>query len=267
MQTQSCYFSLITFLFWLFLFNKNGITVQWPVYVYSASPSRSCVREKRSWRGPPCSRSLKRSCWSVGSSSWRSVRSTCWRESSTSSSSSSTRTSPTSRRGKANLSAPASNSRTETASASRRVSEHNLLVCSAWKSQTRQTWVGSLPFADFQHKITVQASPSMDKRRSLHSTSSSPPSSPTLIPRLRAIQRKPNFLWLKGFGVPLPRAIIILIAHFLWEVGTWEKRDVICCDKRSAERSRARTQSASCLNSLILFLVVHQRPCNSYKFF
>uniref|UniRef100_M4AV53 Mitogen-activated protein kinase kinase kinase n=1 Tax=Xiphophorus maculatus TaxID=8083 RepID=M4AV53_XIPMA len=43
----------------------------------------------------------------------------------------------------------------------------------------------SLP-SDFQHKITVQASPSMDKRRSLHS--SSPPSSPTLIPRLRAIQ-------------------------------------------------------------------------------
>uniref|UniRef100_A0A8C5F9Q6 Mitogen-activated protein kinase kinase kinase n=1 Tax=Gadus morhua TaxID=8049 RepID=A0A8C5F9Q6_GADMO len=45
----------------------------------------------------------------------------------------------------------------------------------------------SLP-SDFQHKITVQASPSMDKRRSLHSTNSSPPSSPTLIPRLRAIQ-------------------------------------------------------------------------------
>lgn len=45
----------------------------------------------------------------------------------------------------------------------------------------------SLP-SDFQHKITVQASPSTDKRRSLHSTSSSPPSSPTLIPRLRAIQ-------------------------------------------------------------------------------
>uniref|UniRef100_A0A3Q3WMY5 Mitogen-activated protein kinase kinase kinase n=1 Tax=Mola mola TaxID=94237 RepID=A0A3Q3WMY5_MOLML len=45
----------------------------------------------------------------------------------------------------------------------------------------------SLP--SFQHKITVQASPSMDKRRSLHSTNSSPPSSPTLIPRLRAIQR------------------------------------------------------------------------------
>ncbi|KAM6956227.1 mitogen-activated protein kinase kinase kinase 21 [Aplochiton taeniatus] len=45
----------------------------------------------------------------------------------------------------------------------------------------------SLP-SDFQHKITVQASPSMEKRRSLNSTSSSPPSSPTLIPRLRAIQ-------------------------------------------------------------------------------
>ncbi|XP_051507859.1 mitogen-activated protein kinase kinase kinase 21-like isoform X1 [Myxocyprinus asiaticus] len=45
----------------------------------------------------------------------------------------------------------------------------------------------SLP-SDFQHKITVQASPTMDKRRSLNSTNSSPPSSPSLIPRLRAIQ-------------------------------------------------------------------------------
>ncbi|XP_045392970.1 mitogen-activated protein kinase kinase kinase 21 [Lemur catta] len=45
----------------------------------------------------------------------------------------------------------------------------------------------SLP-SDFQHKITVQASPNLDKRRSLHSSSSSPPSSPTVIPRLRAIQ-------------------------------------------------------------------------------
>ncbi|KAK1791874.1 hypothetical protein P4O66_013846 [Electrophorus voltai] len=45
----------------------------------------------------------------------------------------------------------------------------------------------SLP-SDFQHKITVQASPSLEKRRSLNSSSSSPPSSPTLIPRLRAIQ-------------------------------------------------------------------------------
>ncbi|XP_030742050.2 mitogen-activated protein kinase kinase kinase 21 [Echinops telfairi] len=45
----------------------------------------------------------------------------------------------------------------------------------------------SLP-SDFQHKITVQASPNLEKRRSLHSNNSSPPSSPTLIPRLRAIQ-------------------------------------------------------------------------------
>ncbi|NXV83928.1 M3K21 kinase, partial [Atlantisia rogersi] len=47
----------------------------------------------------------------------------------------------------------------------------------------------SLP-SDFQHKITVQASPNLDKRRSLNSNSSSPSSSPTIIPRLRAIQRK-----------------------------------------------------------------------------
>ncbi|NXA48045.1 M3K21 kinase, partial [Nothocercus julius] len=45
----------------------------------------------------------------------------------------------------------------------------------------------SLP-SDFQHKITVQASPNLDKRRSLNSNSSSPSSSPTVIPRLRAIQ-------------------------------------------------------------------------------
>ncbi|NXX48805.1 M3K21 kinase, partial [Tricholaema leucomelas] len=45
----------------------------------------------------------------------------------------------------------------------------------------------SLP-SDFQHKITVQASPNLDKRRSLNSNNSSPSSSPTIIPRLRAIQ-------------------------------------------------------------------------------
>ncbi|KAK1209356.1 M3K21 kinase, partial [Pygoscelis papua] len=54
----------------------------------------------------------------------------------------------------------------------------------------------SLP-SDFQHKITVQASPNLDKRRSLNSNSSSPSSSPTIIPRLRAIQCKsPPFLFL-----------------------------------------------------------------------
>lgn len=44
------------------------------------------------------------------------------------------------------------------------------------------------PQADFQHKFTVQASPTMDKRKSLVSSRSSPPASPTVIPRLRAIQ-------------------------------------------------------------------------------
>uniref|UniRef100_A0A667ZN50 Mitogen-activated protein kinase kinase kinase n=1 Tax=Myripristis murdjan TaxID=586833 RepID=A0A667ZN50_9TELE len=47
----------------------------------------------------------------------------------------------------------------------------------------------SLP-SDFQHKITVQASPSHDRRRSLLSSGSSPPTSPPILPRLRAIQRK-----------------------------------------------------------------------------
>jgi mitogen-activated protein kinase kinase kinase MLK4 len=45
----------------------------------------------------------------------------------------------------------------------------------------------SLP-SDFQHKITVQASPSLDKRRGSDSSRSSLPSSPTMLPHLRAIQ-------------------------------------------------------------------------------
>ncbi|KAL1784173.1 mitogen-activated protein kinase kinase kinase MLK4 [Sigmodon hispidus] len=45
----------------------------------------------------------------------------------------------------------------------------------------------SLP-SDFQHKITVQASPTLDKRRSSDSRLCSPPSSPLMLPRLRAIQ-------------------------------------------------------------------------------
>ncbi|KAM4541666.1 mitogen-activated protein kinase kinase kinase 9 [Odontesthes bonariensis] len=49
----------------------------------------------------------------------------------------------------------------------------------------------SLP-SDFQHKITVQASPSHDRRRSLLSSSSSPATSPLMLPRLRAIQLTPG---------------------------------------------------------------------------
>ncbi|XP_021177021.2 mitogen-activated protein kinase kinase kinase 9 isoform X1 [Fundulus heteroclitus] len=49
----------------------------------------------------------------------------------------------------------------------------------------------SLP-SDFQHKITVQASPSHDHRRSLLSSGSSPPTSPLMLPRLRAIQLTPG---------------------------------------------------------------------------
>ncbi|XP_051025216.1 LOW QUALITY PROTEIN: mitogen-activated protein kinase kinase kinase 21-like [Acomys russatus] len=45
----------------------------------------------------------------------------------------------------------------------------------------------SLP-SDFQHKITVQASPTLDRRRSSDSRLCSPPSSPVMLPRLRAIQ-------------------------------------------------------------------------------
>lgn len=44
----------------------------------------------------------------------------------------------------------------------------------------------SLCFAGFEHKITVQASPTLDKRKG--SDGASPPASPSIIPRLRAIR-------------------------------------------------------------------------------
>ncbi|XP_015416069.1 PREDICTED: mitogen-activated protein kinase kinase kinase MLK4 [Myotis davidii] len=56
------------------------------------------------------------------------------------------------------------------------------------RNQTRKSQSFLSLLTDFQHKITVQASPNLDKRRSLNSSGSSPPSSPTVIPRLRAIQ-------------------------------------------------------------------------------
>ena len=43
--------------------------------------------------------------------------------------------------------------------------------------------------AGFEHKITVQASPSVDKRKLQGSESTTPPASPGVIPRLRAIRR------------------------------------------------------------------------------
>lgn len=42
--------------------------------------------------------------------------------------------------------------------------------------------------AGFEHKITVQASPSVDKRKTQGSESTTPPASPGVIPRLRAIR-------------------------------------------------------------------------------
>ncbi|CAM5172562.1 unnamed protein product, partial [Eretmochelys imbricata] len=48
----------------------------------------------------------------------------------------------------------------------------------------------SLP-SGFQHKITVQASPTLDKRKGTGANGTSPPASPIIIPRLRAIRLTP----------------------------------------------------------------------------
>ncbi|XP_053122984.1 mitogen-activated protein kinase kinase kinase 10 isoform X1 [Hemicordylus capensis] len=48
----------------------------------------------------------------------------------------------------------------------------------------------SLP-SGFEHKITVQASPTLDRRKGLGANGASPPGSPIIIPRLRAIRLTP----------------------------------------------------------------------------
>lgn len=48
------------------------------------------------------------------------------------------------------------------------------------------THTALLLLAGFEHKITVQASPTLDKRKGSDGTS--PPASPSIIPRLRAIR-------------------------------------------------------------------------------
>uniref|UniRef100_A0A8D2LR20 mitogen-activated protein kinase kinase kinase n=1 Tax=Varanus komodoensis TaxID=61221 RepID=A0A8D2LR20_VARKO len=49
----------------------------------------------------------------------------------------------------------------------------------------------SLP-SGFEHKITVQVSPTLDRRKGLGSDGASPPGSPGIIPRLRAIRQLPQ---------------------------------------------------------------------------
>ncbi|XP_051946324.1 mitogen-activated protein kinase kinase kinase 9-like [Xyrauchen texanus] len=78
----------------------------------------------------------------------------------------------------------------------------------------------SLP-SDFQHKITVQASPFLDRRRSLLGSNSTPPNSPPVLPRLRAIQLTPGA-----------------------EGPAWDRNTMFQCDeeeKRKTLRKKGRT--------------------------
>uniref|UniRef100_A0A3B3TZK3 mitogen-activated protein kinase kinase kinase n=1 Tax=Poecilia latipinna TaxID=48699 RepID=A0A3B3TZK3_9TELE len=74
----------------------------------------------------------------------------------------------------------------------------------------------SLP-SDFQHKITVQASPSHDHRRSLLSSGSSPPTSPLMLPRLRAIQRKDKASVFETFDDDLRDKVVGFFCCFILE--------------------------------------------------
>lgn len=68
--------------------------------------------------------------------------------------------------------------------------EFNTSLSVSMKANTEDANICFYPYSDFQHKITVQASPSHDRRRSVLSSGSSPPTSPPMLPRLRAIQRE-----------------------------------------------------------------------------
>lgn len=59
---------------------------------------------------------------------------------------------------------------------------------SLWLPMERLAQESLFLFAGFEHKITVQASPTLDKRKG--SDGASPPASPSIIPRLRAIRRE-----------------------------------------------------------------------------
>lgn len=70
---------------------------------------------------------------------------------------------------------------------------------------------------DFEHKITVQASPSVDKRKSQGSESTTPPASPGVIPRLRAIRCEymsysfsVQDLWSVQSSIPAPNTNMML---------------------------------------------------------
>uniref|UniRef100_A0A8C6ZSK6 mitogen-activated protein kinase kinase kinase n=1 Tax=Nothoprocta perdicaria TaxID=30464 RepID=A0A8C6ZSK6_NOTPE len=102
----------------------------------------------------------------------------------------------------------------------------------------------SLP-SDFQHKITVQASPNLDKRRSLNSNSSSPSSSPTIIPRLRAIQCKSlsfQFLYAQSHLSELLNAKLRLNVSFLLLFFVC----LLCFKVTSDESNRTWGRSTTC---------------------
>lgn len=84
-------------------------------------------------------------------------------------------------------------------------------------------WSSRLVFTDFQHKITVQASPSHERRRSLLSSGSSPPTSPALLPRLRAIQRErsPNLLLHVSLGLSSHLTFFTILLQLLRGRDAW----------------------------------------------
>lgn len=64
----------------------------------------------------------------------------------------------------------------------------------------------------FEHKITVQASPSVDKRKAQGSENTTPPASPGVIPRLRAIRCECEYVK-KPQVFPVRESVKVCIPH------------------------------------------------------
>lgn len=148
------------------------------------------------------SRSTRKRLYGGVSRNWRREKYTSWSESSTSSFTSCTRRNLASKTGMESFGAVGLNCVMGIVSACRLVSilqgalallllaflclhlrlYHGLSISSFIKVYAY--------VSDFQHKITVQASPSLDRRWSFLGSNSTPPNSPPVLPRLRAIQCK-----------------------------------------------------------------------------
>lgn len=104
----------------------------------------------------------------------------------------------------------------------------------------------------FEHKITVQASPCVDKRKTQRSESTTPPASPGVIPRLRAIRREWEHP--KPESIPCERQCVYGVTVMLSDCSsvtpsdgskTWGRSAVCKKEDLSTSKKKGRTWGPS----------------------